>query len=426
MQKRPESGRTVWHLDIDAFFAAVEQRDDPRLRGQPVAVGTGVVASCSYEARSYGVRTAMRLTEARQRCPELIVVPGEYPRYEQTARRLLAVCCEWTPLVESAALDDVYLDVSGQVAVGSAAARQMVRALTEQVQAETQMTLSIGVGCNKLVAAVATKDVKKRKEHAWQTRQDKEGEIWHMPSVQVPEGSEREYLAPWPVRVLPGVGSRTEARLGRLNVRRVGELAAVPRAWLRRLFGTLGVQLHDYARGHDERPVTSEQRPQRIGRRTSFDPPTGELPFVLAMLDYLVDRAAAWMRLQGLGARGLTLTLRYGDYRTTSGREHWSRAVQSSDVLKEAARERFCRLYTRRLPLRLLGVELAPVVPVAVQRLLFADACAQRADELEHCRDAIRRRFGFLSLVSGTELALFQRLAHDRDRLRLRTPCLTR
>jgi DNA polymerase-4 len=175
----------ILHLDADAFFASVEQRDDAQLRGKPVAVGTGVVASCSYEARGHGVRTGMRLAEARQRCRSLIVVPGEYPRYEQTARRMLAISEEHTPLVEVAALDDLYLDLTHH-----GRPERVAEELRSAIRDEVALSVSIGVGSNKLVARVATK-------------QAKPGRL-----VCVPPGSEPAYLAPWEARVLPAVGPK--------------------------------------------------------------------------------------------------------------------------------------------------------------------------------------------------------------------------
>src|SRR5713226_9197390 len=143
-QMLKSTDRSVLHVDADAFFASVEQRDDPRLRGRPVAVGSGVVASCSYEARRYGVRTGMRLAEAHHLCQPLIVIPGEYPRYEQAARRILAVCQEQTPLIEVAALDDLYLDLTRRGGV-----EQVAGDLRAQIQDEVRLSVSIGIGSSK-------------------------------------------------------------------------------------------------------------------------------------------------------------------------------------------------------------------------------------------------------------------------------------
>lgn len=403
----------ILHLDADAFFASLEQRDDPRLRGRPVAVGTGVVASCSYEARRWGVRTGMRLSDARGLCRELLVAPGDYRRYEQAARRMLAVCLEQTPRVEVAALDDLYLDLT-QPNLDIVAVAGVLRG---QIRSEVGLNTSVGVGTSKLIAAVGTQDAKERRARTQEASS---------PLVVVPPGGEAAYLAPWPVEVLPGVGPKLLERLQRLNVRRVGELANVPLSVLCGLFGERGRVLRDRARGVDPRPVAPYRPPQSVSRCTSFDPPTSDPDFLNGMLDHLLERAASWLRFSGLAARGLAVTLRYGDYRSDAGRETFRPACDDEVRFKEAARDRFARLYLRRLPLRLLGVELSPLQPVDSQAELFPDQAVDRARRLTECKDAIRRRFGFMALLSGSALVLTDRLEHDRENFRLRTPCLTR
>jgi DNA polymerase-4 len=393
----------ILHLDADAFFASLEQRDDPGLRGRPVAVGTGVVASCSYEARRYGVRTGMALVEARSLCRPLIVVPGAYPRYEQAARHVLAICQDYTPQVEVAALDDLYLDMSQVERIEQAAAD-----LRGQIRDEVQLSVSVGLGVNKLVAQVATKAAKPGGQ------------------VAVPPGDERVYLAPWPARVLPGVGPQVDGRLERLNVRRVHEVAAIPVPVLHGLFGRRGRVLHDQALGIDPRPVQPRPPLSSLSRRASFDPPAADRAFLQAMLDYLVDRAVSWMRFHGLAARGLALTIRYGDYESAVGREPFRRPTDQEEEIRAAARDRFHRLYQRRLPLRLAGVELTPLAAAERRASLFPDAEQERARRLAECKDAIRRRFGFTSLLSGSALVLAERLERDRENFRLRTPCLSR
>ena len=413
--------RAILHVDVDAFFASVEQRDEPRLRGRPVAVGTGVVASCSYEARRYGVRTAMRLTEARQLCRELIVLPGEYLRYEQVARQLFAVCRERTPLVEAAALDDLYLDVTASHLDHGERVAQVV---LEQVRDEIGIGLSIGVGSSKLIASVATKEVKEAKRQVQSDRKlaatlSQAPYTFHL--IRVMPGDEEDYLAPWSVRVLPGAGPKMQGRLDRVNVQKVGQVAEMPPPLLQRMFGVVGRNLSEYAHGIDRRAVVTQRRPQSISRRTSFDPPASDPDFLQAMLDYLLERATTWLRYQDLATRGLTLFLRYGDYEGTHGHETLTQPTQRDDLLKEAAHARLAKLYTRRLPLRLLGVELTPIVPVDRQRELFANSDAL-GDHLQQrlaiCKDAIRRRFGFTSLLAGNALWLTDAMEHDRANLR--------
>jgi DNA polymerase-4 len=397
--------RCILHLDADAFFASLEQRDDPRLQNRPVAVGTGVVASCSYEARRFGVRTGMRLVEARRLCRPLVVLPGEYPRYEQAARRIQAICEERTPLVEVAALDDLYLDLTQPVTPD---ADRIAGELRGAIRDEVCLSVSIGVGSNKLVARVATREAKPGK------------------LKRVLGGAERAYLAPWPVRMLPGVGPRTGERLERFNIERVGEVAEMPLPVLRGLFGKQGRLLHEQSHGIDPRPVEPQRPQQSVGRRTSFDPPTADLDFLHAMLTYLLDRACSWMRYQRLATRGLTVTIRYGDYETAAGRENFRAAVEAETLLREAAHARLDKLYGRRLPLRFLGVELRPLVPPEREPTLFPDPEDERQRRLLEVKDAIRRRFGFTAILQGDTLPLADRLDRDRENFRLRTPCLTR
>jgi DNA polymerase-4 len=244
--------------------------------------------------------------------------------------------------------------------------------------------------------------------------------------VRVPQGGEREYLAPWPTRVLPAVGPKVGGRLERLNVNQVGEVAGMPLPVLCGLFRNQGRVLHQQSRGIDPRPVDPYKPPRSVSRRTSFDPVTGDRAFLSAMLDYLLERACAWLRFRDLATRGLVVTIRYGDYEGDEGRVAFRRPVADERELKEAARDRFARLYQRRLPLRLLGVDLQPLVTPDTQSALFADADIDRARRLDECKDAIRHRFGFTALLNGSALQLANRLDRDRENFRLRTPCLTR
>lgn len=402
--------RWVLHLDVDAFFAAAEQRDEPSLRGKPVAVGTGVVASCSYESRPFGVRTGMRLVDARRLCPGLIVLPGDYRKYEMASRRIVGISRDAAPLVEVVALDDLYLEwprADGKQAEAAA------RRLAAQVLEEVGLRVSIGVGPNKLVAAVATQEAKDRKARGGA------GDV-----AFVPHGAEREYLAPWPVEVLPGVGPKATEQLARLNVRRVGELAGMPAGVLSGLFGARGLAMREAARGIDPRPVRPARQALSVSRCTSFDPAVSEWPVLSAMLAHLVERACLAVRKQGLAAKGATLRVRYADHRWADARVPLP--DDTEPTIKRLTRERLGRLCGRRLPLRLLGVELSPLTAACRQQELFGAEQRERAERLRAARDEVRERFGFLSLVSGEALELVGRLEHDRDNFRLRTPCLTR
>jgi len=246
---------------------------------------------------------------------------------------------------------------------------------------------------------------------------------------------------------LPGAGRKIGDRLEQLNVQRVQEVAAMPVPILRGLFGNHGRVLHEQSLGIDYRPVEAHKPPLSVSRRTSFDPPSGDRNFLRSMLDYLVERAGSWLRFQHLAARAAVVTIRYGDYQTAEARTTFHSATDRDQDLQEGIRDCFERLYQRRLPLRLLGVVLAPLVTPNPQPTLFPlmkkgsgvfstqagfektpDPFFEddRARRLAGCKDAVRRRFGFTVLLSGSALQLADGLDRDRENFRLRTPCLTR
>lgn len=414
----------IIHLDVDAFFASVEQRDNPSLRGRPVAVGTGVVASCSYEAKCRGVRTAMSLAQARRVCPELRVVPGDYRRYESAGRRILGICHEKVVRVEVAALDDLYLAPPAAAALDDAA--RLAEQLRHKVRAETGLLVSAGVGRGRFVASVATHAAKDSRVEQLRSLARLPAEPPLSPLVVAPQGDEAAFLAPFSAGLLPGAGSVRGARLVELGLTRLGDVAAAPRRVLAGLFGDMGARWHDLARGIDHSTLRIDKPPLTISRRSSFDPPTADLPFLHGMLDYLLARAALEARGRGLRAGVVRLHLRHGDFSAADTSCRFDPPVDDDTVLAAALRDALRRLHTRRMPLRLVAVELGRLAAAPRQPDMFPDPAAERRRRLTESTDAIRERFGFRAVRPGTTLVLDQRLDHDRDGYRLRTPCLTR
>lgn len=416
--------RPIIHLDVDAFFASIEQRDDASLRGKPVAVGTGVVASCSYEAKRRGVRTAMSLSHARRVCPELRVVPGDYRRYEQAGKNILHICHEKVVRVEVAALDDLYLAPPDSPALDDAA--RLAEQLRSNVRERTGLLVSAGVGRGRFIASVATHAAKDRRVEQLRSLDRLPAELPLSPLVVAPQDGEAAFLAPFSSGLLPGAGSARGARLAELGLERLGEVAAAPRHLLAGLFGDMGARWHDLARGIDHSTLRIDKPPLTISRRSSFDPPTADPPFLRGMLDYLLARAALEARGRGLSAGLARLHLRYGDFSSAEASRRFDPPVDDDAILGEALRDALEKLSGRRMPLRLVGVELGRLTASPAQASLFPDPDAERRRRLLQSTDAIRERLGFRAVRPGTTLALDQRLDHDRDGYRLRTPCLTR
>ena len=256
--------RKILHIDMDAFYASVEQRDDPSLRGRPVVVAwrgaRSVVCAASYEARRYGVRSAMPAMRAERLCPDAVFVPPDFPRYKAVSRQVRAIFLEYTDLVEPLSLDEAYLDVTAPK-IASPSATAMAQAIRARIRAETQLTASAGVAPNKFIAKIASD--------------------WNKPDglfVVRPDKVEA-FLTPLPVGRIPGVGKVMQAKLEQLGVRTVGELRTLPLEALQARFGSYGASLHRRARGIDERPVQPDQPVQSISAEDTFaqDLPLREL-----------------------------------------------------------------------------------------------------------------------------------------------------
>ncbi len=272
--------RTIIHADLDAFFASVEQLDNPDLRGKPVVVGgppesRGVVAAASYEVRRFGVHSAMPMSRALRLCPDAIRVPPRFDRYIELSRKVMAVFRALTPLVEPMSLDEAFLDVSGWVDDGANPER-IGRDLKDEVRKATGLTVSIGMGTSKSIAKVASDAGKP------------DG------LLIVPPGGEAAFLAPMPVRALWGVGPKTEMRLTRLGIRTIGDMARLDDDAAERLLGSRGAYMRDLARGIDDAPVVTQHERKSVGAETTFaqDLPDGpELRAALQRLAGNVSRA---------------------------------------------------------------------------------------------------------------------------------------
>jgi DNA polymerase-4 len=330
-----------------------------------------------------------------------------------------------------ASLDDLYMQLAQ---TGPTERQQIATALREQIFQEVGLKVSMGMGNNKMIANVATHHAKelrissqRKTSSRWIPGTSILAETKHFsPVVAVLPGHEKNYISPWPVEILPTVGSVGKEKFMRLNVTRVAEVAALPLEVLCAMFQKRGPILRNYSLGNDSRPLRTSRNPDSISRCTSFNPPTADQAFLDAMLAHLLERAISWMRFNKLATRCLKIHLRYGDLKDAHNNLNFKTACDSDTLLHQAAKEKLISLFTRRLPLRLLGVELAQLEPASASNLLFTDPEKERADRLAKCKEDIRSRFGFMAVTLGSSLVLVKDLGHDRDNFKLRTPCLTR
>ena len=319
--------RTILHVDMDAFYAAVEQRDRPELRGKPVIVGAdpkagrgrGVVSTASYEARRFGVSSAMPISEAWRRCPKGTYLQPDMARYARESERIMAILGRFSDRVEPVSIDEAFLDATGSGrALGSG--ETIGRNLKQAIRDETSLTASVGVASSKLVAKVAS-DVRKP-----------DG------LTVVAPGTEAAFLAPLTLRRLWGVGPKLEETLVKLGVSTIGELAALDPARLARKIGTHGHDLQRLARGEDEREVASEPAGAKsLGQEHTYDEDTADAGRLRATLLQLADGVAARLRAHSLKARTITLKYRDEDFRTTTHARTLPRGTDSGDELFRVA-----------------------------------------------------------------------------------------
>jgi DNA polymerase-4 len=378
----------ILHVDLDAFYASVEVLKDPTLAGKPVAVGgagsRGVVMSASYEARAYGIRSAMPAVRAKRLCPSAIFVPPDFESYKTHSNRFREVLLAVTPLVEPISLDEAFLDVSGAVMLFGEPT-EIAAKVRREVLDEVGVRCSVGVAPNKLVAKLASKRAKP------------DGVV-----VVRREGLDA-FLEPLPVRALWGVGEKTAETLSHLGVKTVGDLGRMPAAVLGRLLGEQHARdLHDLALGRDERPVVAYEAPKSVSHEETFgtdlDAPEDLLREILA-LSYKV---AARLREDGFRARTVTLKVRLANFTTLTRSRTLPVSTDVGAELYEVAAELFRALPGARRRVRLLGVAATGLVAAGQEQLALLRG--ERRGDVERALDRIERRFGKGAAMPATLL----------------------
>lgn len=369
--------RTIAHLDFDAFFAAVEEKRDPSLRGKPVIIGSGergVVSTANYVARQYGVHSAMPLRTAKRLCPQGVYISGHYQLYHDHSCRLMRILSEYSPLVEQVSLDEAYIDLSGTERLFGPPV-QTARLIQQRVADELDLSISVGVATNKLVAKVASD--------------------CHKPAgfTVVPPGKEAEFLAPLPVERLPGVGPVLLKQLRDRGVSTIGDLARVPAHLLRLSFGKWGEALAHRARGEDLCRVLPSEEVKSVSREHTFAEDTSDVGLVESTLVSLTEDVCRRLRNKRLEARTVMVKIRYSDFVTHTCSCTLQRPLDVDEVFFREVLALFRQGRRRRYRLRLVGVELSNLTPRAWQDDLF-DQDLPLLRELDLKLDTIRQKYG--------------------------------
>ena len=371
----------ILHIDMDAFFASVEQALHPELRGKPVIVGgdkesRGVVCAASYEARAFGVHSAMPLYQARKLCPQGIFLKGAFERYRAASDRVREVLNTVSPMVEFASIDEAYVNVSGSQRLfgGDDAIGRYVK---ERIRAATELPCTVAIASNKMVAKVAA-------DHA-----KPDGYL------RIATGDEAAFLRPLPIRKLPGVGPRTCATLESIGIRTIGALADLSERTLEGVFGDGGRALQRAARGCCTAPVVPQGLPKSISRETTFERDCGDWGRLENMAAYLLERAAHALREAGMEAKTVTLKVRYADFATVL---HSTTLPDPTSVDVEFLRaldDLFPKARARGMPVRLVGAGLSALRLNQHQMRLFDSRCGEKWEQVLERVDALRRRHGF-------------------------------
>ncbi len=374
----------IIHLDLDAFYCAVEELRRPELRGKPFAVGgrpdeRGVVSSCSYPARRFGVRSAMPMSRALRLCPDLLVVSGAYSAYRQHSEQVMGILGEYTALIEQISIDEAFLDLSDLPQDGADLAREIQRAINTRLN----LPCSLGVARNKLVAKIASDYGKGQHK----------GEGYPNAITVVPAGEEAQFLSGLPVLALWGIGPKTAAILKDMGVQTIGDLANMPEATLAHRFGVTGHELWLRARGIDDRPIETEHAAKSISQEVTFERDVREGERLRQTLRSLSEGVAFRLRSVKLCAATIKLKLRWEDFTTPTRQVSLSQPTDQDGVILAAALGLFEELWEKGRPVRLLGVGASRLTPAAHQLGLW-DTPNQKERRLLEALDELRERFG--------------------------------
>jgi len=380
----PNMDRIILHIDMDAFFISVEQRDNPLLQGKPAAVcgslSRSVVTSATYEARPYGIRAGMSIQEAKRRCPQLILVKGDHSKYTETAARIFSILKEYTPLVEVASIDEAYLDITQSLLLFQSPLL-IAQSIKDQILAKEQLTCSIGMAPNKLLGKL--------------------GSALKKPDglVVIQKGDVEGVLKELPVSKLNGIGPKLTEELNSIGIFTCGQLGKFPVSDLAKRFGVIGERLHEMGLGLDDSPVIpfdEEEDAKSISHSVTFEEDTSDANMLRKVLLQLSERVSRRMRREGFYGKRIVLTVRYLDFFTFSKQKTFSKWMNSGNEIFQHAFEIFESI-SHPKPIRLLGVGVSQLKKEGCQLGLFEKR--EKKDNLLKAMDRVNERFGDWTLT---------------------------
>jgi len=380
------------HVDLDAFFVSVEQAANPELRGKPVVVGgkpgsRGVVATASYEARAFGLHSAMPISTAVRLCPQAIFIEGHYDHYAAVSKKFMAILADFSPFLEPMGMDEAYMDVTGFESLHGSI-HQMALKIKQRVKVELGIVASIGIAPCKIVAKVASDESKP------------DG------LIEVPPGGEAAFLAPLAVRKLPGVGKRTEQVLNGIGIRTIGQLAKLSLPVLKSRFGTFGEMLRRHANGIDKSEVTPPEEAKSISRETTFDEDTHDIVFLSAMLRYQTERVGAELRETGKQAKCVSIKVRYSDFTTITHQRTLPQLTDLDQTIFQTGNDLLQKAVAdNRMAIRLIGIGVSSLSEPGMQ-LSLINGTEQRLEKLNRAIDRIRGKYGFAAIQTGRTIDL--------------------
>lgn len=400
-ERSAEAKTSILHMDMDAFFVSVELLERPDLKGKPVVVGgrpdqRGVVTAASYEARKYGIQSAMPLRTAGKLCPHAIFLDGHHQKYAEWSDRVARILGGFSPIVEMVSIDEAYLDLAGTERLHGpplAAADKLLYTITRT----TGLPCSGGLGTTRLIAKVASDQAKPR------------GLLW------VPAGSEERFLEQLPVRKIPGIGKVTERALRAMGIEIVGQLAAAPRETLEKIFGQWGDALYRKARGGDSYEFVIDAEPKSISHNHTFGEDTNDDAALDSMLSHLSQKACKRLREAGLAAQTLTLTIRYAGFDTYTRAKTLPQSTAFDGDILAVFQELFRQHRDRKRKIRLLGVSLGGFTHGEKQLDLLDGERRAKLENLTRATDRLRDRFGFGKVQFGGSLRSEQELDRRRE-----------